>query len=98
MYERAYPEGKYYYCNPAYNIIEEHGIDISQYEEFGYKGEGKFHLKGSDARPYSERFENDYDDNAIIYQYEKIDPKMVEKTKYLINEKSIFISKCKTRK
>lgn len=97
MYERAYPEGKYYYCNPVYNIFEEHGIDISQYEEFGYKGEGKFHLKGSDAVPNSKRFENDYDDDTIIYQYEKIEPKMVEKTKYSINEKSIFISKCKTR-
>ena len=94
MNERAYPEGKYYYCNPAYNIFEEQGIDISQYEEFGYKGEGAFHLKGSEAYPKGERFENDYHDNAIIYRYEKIDPKIVEKTKYSIKEKSIFISEC----
>lgn len=94
MYERAYPEGKYYYCNPAYNMFEEEGIDISQYEEFGNKGEGKFHLKGSEAYPKAERFENDYHDNSIIYRYEKIEPKIVEKTKYSIKEKSIFISEC----
>ncbi|MDY3548942.1 hypothetical protein PG291_10040 [Riemerella anatipestifer] len=90
MYERVYPEGKYYYCNPAYNMFEEEGIDINQYEEFGYKGEGKFHLKGSEAYPEGERFENDYHDNTIIYRYEKIVPEIVEKTKYSIRETSIF--------
>lgn len=98
MYERAHSEGKYFYCNPAYNIFEEHGIDINQYEEFGHKGEGKFHLKGSDAVPNIKRFENDFDDDTIIYQYEKIEPKMVEKTKYIINEKSIFTFKCENSK
>ena len=98
MHERAYPEGKYYYCNPAYNIFEEQGIDISQYEEFGNKGEGTFHLKGSNAYPKGERFENDYQDNSIIYRYEKIEPKIVENTKYSINKKSIFVSECEDRK
>ncbi|TDL99583.1 MAG: hypothetical protein C4K58_06745 [Flavobacteriaceae bacterium] len=94
MYERAYPEGRYFYCNPAYNIFEEQGIEISQYEEFGNEGEGTFLLKGSEAYPKGERFEIDYNDKTIIYQYEKIEPIIVEKPKYSIKEKSIFISEC----
>ena len=99
MYERAFPEGKYYYCNPAYNIFEEHGIDINNYENIGYKGEGVFRLLGADGNegePGSEtRLEYDYHDETIIYQYTRIEPTLIPKPVYKVNEQSLFIFNCK---
>lgn len=101
MYERVYPKGKYYYCNPAYNMFEESGIDIKNYEEFGRKGEGIFKLKGlsDNEGAYStiERLSNDYHDPSIVFQYTKIEPIIIHKTNYKVKEQSIFIFNCPDR-
>lgn len=95
MYERTYPEGKYYYCNPSFNIFEEKGIDISNYKELG-NGEGVFQLIGSNqSEPTAEnRLKFDYGSNEIIYRYERIEPQTVTNVKFSIDEKSIFTFVC----
>ncbi|KFE97633.1 hypothetical protein [Chryseobacterium luteum] len=99
MYERAYPEGKYYYCNPAYNIFEETGINISNYKEIGTKEEGVLQLKGSKRyEPGAEnRLKFDYHSDEIIYRYEKIEAKVISNMDFSINNKSIFTFVCGTQ-
>ena len=94
MYDRAYPEGEYYYCNPAYNIFEEEGIDIKNYKEIGSNGEGVFQLIGSEFQAKGDRLESDFHEEAIIYQYKKITPEIIDITEFSIIEQSIFTFKC----
>lgn len=99
MYERVYPGGKYYYCNPAYNMFEMEGINIRNYENIGFEGEGVFRLLGQNqngGEPGSDtRLDYDYHDETIIYQYTRIEPTIISKPVYKINEQSIFIANCK---
>ncbi|MEO6819625.1 MAG: hypothetical protein ABI266_03885 [Ginsengibacter sp.] len=99
MYERVYPGGKYYYCNPAYNMFETEGIDISNYENIGFEGEGIFRLLGQNqdvGEPGSDtRLDYDYHDETIIYQYTRIEPTVILKAGYKIIEQSLFIANCK---
>lgn len=99
MYERAYPEGKYYYCNPAYNIFEETGIDLNYYEKIGNNKEGVFQLKGSNHYEPSieDRLKFDFHADDIIYQYERIEPRIISKMNFSIDNKSIFTFVCNTQ-
>lgn len=96
LYEKAYPEGEYYYCNPSYNIFEESTIDISDYTEFGNRNEGVFRLKGSqsDAPLYEHRLDFNFHSKEIIYRYTRIEPQVISKMEYSIDDNSIFTFNC----
>lgn len=99
MYARAYPEGKYYYCNPAYNIFEETGIALEAYKEIDHNDNGVLQLKGSKKHePSSQnRLEFDFHSNDIIYRYEKLDATVMSNTNFSIDNKSIFTFVCENQ-
>ncbi|MEO5911398.1 MAG: hypothetical protein ABIP95_10950 [Pelobium sp.] len=91
MYNRAYSEADKYYCNPAYNFFETEGIDVhsDQYKKEEYAGAyyfiDKYNEPGDDK---------DYKNTSKIYEYQKIEPKVLVNQAYKIDEASVFNFKC----
>lgn len=98
MYQRAVPEQQYLHCNPAYNVFEENGIVIDSYKEIGKKDEGIFKLKSSaqadEAILKLNRKQYEYNNEEIIYQYQKIEPEIIIKLNYTMQNTSIFTFNC----
>ncbi len=91
MYNRAYSESEYYYCNPAYNFFETEGIDVKsgQYKKEEYAGAYYFIDKLNEADD-----DKDYHNTTKIYEYQKINPKVLTDQSYAIEKASIFTFTC----
>ena len=90
MYERAYSESEYYYCNPAYNFFEENGIDLSQYKKEKY-GDEYYYLNKYNAE---EDDSDSYHNIGKIYEYKKITPTVLKNKRYTIEKSSVFNYNC----
>ena len=107
MYNRAYPETEYYYCNLAYNFFEEKGIDVhsGQYKKEENDGE-YFYIDKYNEPPITHDDMNDtidyreidkeaeYRSTYQIKEYKKIAPTILKDKKYSINPNSIFGFSC----
>ncbi len=107
MYNRAYPETEYYYCNLAYNFFEEKGIDVhsGQYKKVENDGE-YFYIDKYNEPPITHDDMNDtidyreidkeaeYRSTYQIKEYKKIAPTILKDKKYNINPNSIFSFSC----
>ena len=90
MYDRVFSESENYYCNPAYNFFEEKGIDLSQYKKEKYKDEYYF------VNKYNDRGDkNEYQNIGIIYEYKKVNPKILVDKTYSLDTNSVFNFNCK---
>lgn len=89
MHDRVYPESGNYYCNPAYNVFEENGIDINKYQKDSSGKEYYFVNKS-----YEVEGTDDYHKISVIYEYKRITPNVLTDTKYTLEKGSIFTYKC----
>ncbi len=91
MYNRAYSESEYYYCNPAYNFFETEGIDVKsgQYKKEEYAGAYYFVDKYNEPDN-----DDDYHNTTKIYEYKKINPKVLTDQSYTIEKASVFTFTC----
>ncbi len=102
MFQNEFPEEKFFHCNPVYNTsFWEETIDINQYEEIGKAGEGIFKRKqiGQDYSVLTDkdRLKYDFNDPTIIYQYERIEPEIIPKASYSVDNQSIFTFVCRDK-
>ncbi|TDG36461.1 hypothetical protein EZJ43_08050 [Pedobacter changchengzhani] len=91
MYNRAYSESENYYCNPAYNFFEMKGIDVNsgQYKKEEYAGAYYFIDKYNEAGD-----DKDYHNTSKIYEYQKVNPKVLINQPYTVENSSVFIFNC----
>ncbi len=91
MYNRAYSESKYYYCNPAYNFFETEGVDVNsgQYKKEEYAGAYYFIDKYNEPDD-----DKDYHNTTKIYEYQKVNPKVLTNQSYIIEKASVFTFEC----
>ncbi|MEO6838275.1 MAG: hypothetical protein ABI261_01755, partial [Ginsengibacter sp.] len=89
MYDRVHPQSENYYCNPAYNVFEEYGININKYQK-EILGKEYYYVNKS----YEEEGVDDYHKMSVIYEYKKITPNVSTDKKYTIKRGSIFTYKC----
>ncbi len=91
MYNRAYPFADQYYCNPAYNYFEEHGINIHAGSYKKIEKNGAFYYFDSTAEPLED---SDYNNKSKIYEYQKISPTVLTDKIYSIVQSPVFNVKC----
>jgi len=88
MYDRDYPETDFFYCNPAYNIFEESGVRLSQYNKV-QNGNVYYFLHTTITK------NDDYSNPGIIYEYKKINAMVLKNIHYAIDTGSVFHFECK---
>ena len=89
MYDRAYANSEYYYCNPSYNYFEEEGINLA---DFNKVQNGKeYYYSNKTIEPTSD---SDYHNYGTIYEYKKITALILKNQQYTIDTGSIFHFKC----
>ena len=107
MYNRAYPETEYYYCNSSYNFFEEKGVDVKsgQYKKVENDGE-YFYIDKYNKPPIQHDDMNDtidyrdidkeaeYKSNYQILEYKKIEPTILKNKTYKTNSNYIFGFSC----
>jgi hypothetical protein len=90
MYDRAFPESDYYYyCNPAYNIFEEFGINLEHFNKV-QNGNEYYYLNKKIERTA----DSDYHNYGIIYEYRKISPVILKDISYSVDTGSVFHFDC----
>ena len=89
MYDRAFGESAYYYCNPAYNTFEESGIHLEEFDKVQESNE--YYFKNKTIEPADD---SDYHDYGIIYEYKKINPVILKDRKYTLDAVPVFNFTC----
>lgn len=91
IYDNAYNLPENYYCNPLYNSCEENIIDLKQYQKTT-EGNEYYFIHKNDVN----RDESDYQNKRIIYEYKKIQSKILVNQLFSINQtSSVFQYNCK---
>lgn len=107
MYNRAYPETEYYYCNSLYNFFEEKGVNVhsEQYKKVENDGE-YFYIDKYNEPPIQHDDMNhtidyrdidkeaEYRSNYQIREYKKIEPTILKNKTYSIKSNYIFGFSC----
>lgn len=91
MYNRAYPEADKYYCNPAYNFFEEHGVNVHSGAYKKIEKSGAYYFINSTTEQMED---NDYNNYSKIYEYEKINATVLSVKDYTIDRSPLFTAKC----
>lgn len=89
MYDRAFPESEYYYCNPSYNVFEEYGIDLNQFNKV--QNDNEYYYLNKTIEPTAD---SDYHNYGIIYAYKKINPVILKNISYTLDTGSVFHFEC----